>query len=296
MLADPADFSSLRFPLYASHKMDGIRATIHDGIAYSRSMKPLPNHWLQQRLSMIPGLSGCDGEFIVGPSNAPDVFRQTTSHVMSDGKRDFNLSFHVFDQHDVDGSYLFRLTGLRRLEGTWFGQALPVKVLEQTMLFDMEQLDTFEAEALALGYEGVMTRDPGGHYKQGRATAKGQELLKIKRATDMEAVVLSFEELQHNGNARYENEIGRGARSSAKAGKTGLGTLGALNVRGLAGSAYDGIEFSVGGGFDASERVNLWAERDGLAGKIAKIKYFPIGALDRPRHPIFIGWRDPRDL
>ena len=53
MQADPADFGILRFPMFASFKLDGIRATIHNGVAMSRSMKPLPN------LSVLgPGAAG----------------------------------------------------------------------------------------------------------------------------------------------------------------------------------------------------------------------------------------------
>jgi DNA ligase-1 len=30
--------------------------------------------------------------------------------------------------------------------------------------------------------------------------------------------------------------------------------------------------------------------------KLAKFRYFPHGMKDAPRHPVFIGWRDERDL
>ena len=297
MLADPADFALLRFPLYASVKIDGIRATIHRGVACSRSMKPLPNAWLQECVARLPSLEGCDGEFLVGPPTAADVFRQTTSHVMSDSKRDYPLHFEVFDLHDHGGAYAERLAALMAMEGHWNEQRiLPVRPLRQRVLIDLDSLDAYEAEALAAGYEGVMTRDPHARYKQGRATANGQELLKIKRAADLEAEVIGYEELLHNGNVGVRNEIGRTARSSSKAGKTGLGSLGALIVRGSPGSGFDGVEFNVGGGFTAADRAFLWERRDRLAGRIAKVKHFPIGAVDRPRHPIFLGWRDPRDL
>jgi DNA ligase-1 len=299
MLADPADFASLRFPLLTSFKIDGIRATIHGGVAMSRSMKPLPNAYLQSWVrQMDRDLDGLDGEFIVGEPTAKDALRVTTSHLMSDSKSGFGFQFYVFDKHDMQGvTYRDRLAYLGRLVGRGIGMGDRVaNLLKQHPVATMADLDAYEAEALALGFEGLMTRDPGGYYKQGRSTANGQELNKVKRAADMEAVVIGFDELEHNGNEGYVNEIGRTARSTAKAGKVGLGVLGALRVRGLPGSAYPGVEFSVGGGFDAAARERLWLNRDLLPGMIAKVKHFPLGAKDKPRHPIWLGWRDQRDL
>ena len=53
-----------------------------------------------------------------------------------------------------------------------------------------------------------------------------------------------------------------------------------------------GAEFRVGTGFTAAVRAELWDIRDELAGRIAKIKSFPVGTKDRPRHPVWLGWRD----
>ena len=35
------DLSSVKYPVYASYKLDGIRAIIYQGVAYSRSLKPI---------------------------------------------------------------------------------------------------------------------------------------------------------------------------------------------------------------------------------------------------------------
>jgi DNA ligase-1 len=75
-----------------------------------------------------------------------------------------------------------------------------------------------------------------------------------------------------------------------------LKALGALTVIGAPGSPFEGEEFNVGGGFDAKERIDLWLVRETLIGRIVKVKHFPIGAADKPRHPIFLGWRDARDM
>ena len=41
------DLSQVKFPILASSKLDGIRCTIFGGVAYSRSLKPIPNKFVQ---------------------------------------------------------------------------------------------------------------------------------------------------------------------------------------------------------------------------------------------------------
>src|ERR1019366_5223919 len=97
-------------------------------------------------------------------------------------------------------------------------------------------------------------------------------LLKLKRYDDCEAVVTGMEELMHNDNEAFTNELGRTARSSAKDGKRGAGVLGKLNLKGLNGD-YAGVEFDCGTGFDAEQRKDFWIPGGGnLIGVIAKIK------------------------
>ena len=43
MLASPMELEHVRWPMYASVKLDGIRAVVRDGKLLSRSLKPIPN-------------------------------------------------------------------------------------------------------------------------------------------------------------------------------------------------------------------------------------------------------------
>ena len=292
MLANPPDFSTLRFPLLASYKLDGIRATIHDGVAMSRSMKPIPNKFIQGWVAAnAERLNGSDGEFIVGEPNIPTTFRTTTSFVMSDDKRNFSFAYYIFDNFVNKFSYMHR-----NLEMLKADSVSRVKIHSSMVMKNQSELDLYEIKALSEGYEGVMTRDPYSLYKQGRSTAKGQELLKIKRSVDAEACIVSFEERMHNGNEAFTNELGRTARSSHQDNKVGMGTLGSIKVIGLTGSEFSGVEFSIGTGLDDSQRAELWSQRHSLFGKIVKYKYCPIGVKDKPRHPVFLGIRDIRDM
>lgn len=292
--ASVEDVKALRLPLFGSPKLDGIRAMVRDGVLVSRNMKPIPN----LRTQAIFGkrmLEGLDGELIVGPVGAPDVFRATTSGVMSvDGEPD--VWFHVFDcMKEPELPFHKRLTMARNIV-TGCGRAV---VVDQSPIVDLEGLDEFEGRCLELGYEGVMLRHPESPYKFGRGTLKAHDLMKLKRFADAEAKVVGVYEQQHNTNEAKRDALGRIERSSHKAGKVGKGVLGGLTVVGINGP-YKGKGFNIGTGFDDAQRAALWREAgpsgDLLNGTIVKYKYFPSGSKDAPRFPVFLGWRAKGDM
>lgn len=94
--------------MYMSEKLDGIRCVVFDGVGYSRSLKPIPNTFIQAYFKRHADFfEGMDGELIVGNKNAPDVFNQSTSGVMRhDGEPDF--TFWVFDKYHPTETWLSR--------------------------------------------------------------------------------------------------------------------------------------------------------------------------------------------
>lgn len=284
MLASDADLSIMRFPVIASPKLDGIRAIVIDGVVMSRSLKPIPNKYVQ---SLFANCEYFDGELIVGEPTSETVYRDTVSHVMAHDKTDFAVSFYVFDHiAELDTPYTERS---KKLKAVSKSRTSRVKLHESKIINDGAELVAYETECLAAGYEGLILRDPNSKYKRGRGTSKEQIILKLKRFVDDEAVVIGFEERMHNGNEATTNELGRTARSSHKANMVPMGTLGALQVE------FNGIKFNIGTGFDDAQRAEIWADKSKYLNQLAKFKHFPIGTKDAPRHPVFIGWRDRRD-
>ena len=94
LLAVQADLDNLDYTdLLLSPKLDGIRAIVIDGVVLSRSLKPIPNLYIQ---SLFKHLEFYDGELIVGSPTAPDVYRTSNSGCMSvNGMPD--VTFYVFD-------------------------------------------------------------------------------------------------------------------------------------------------------------------------------------------------------
>jgi DNA ligase-1 len=290
MLAGKFDAEKLRFPALASPKLDGVRATVRDGQMRSRSLKPLGNVFTQQLYSM-PMFSGLDGELILGDPTAKDVYRKTNQAIATNTGTP-KLTWFVFDSWLHPGTFAERL---RHISAVWnadnedavFHRIVPLK---HVVLNDAEDLARFEAMCVDCGYEGIMLRDPEGQYKYGRSSTNEGGLLKVKRFEDAEAIVVGVEEEMHNGNEAETNELGRTKRSSAKAGKVGKGTMGALVVRGV-GGAFDGVEFNIGTGFDAADRAREWP-----IGEMVKFKYFAVGVKDKPRHPVYLGSRMAKDV
>lgn len=285
MLASTAS-EVIRLPALLSPKYDGIRCLIIDGVACGRSLKPIPNKYIQQLFGRTE-FNGLDGELVVGNPTARDVFQTTSSGVMSiEGEPD--VRFHVFDDFIETGGFSRRLkTARRRIRKQEFMQE--VHHHDVRMIRDMFKL---ESDYISMGYEGVMLRDPDGPYKHGRSTVKEGWLLKVKRFEDGEAKITGFKELMHNANEAKRNELGQLERSSHKAGKVGLNMLGALIVTDL----KTGVEFDIGTGFTDAQRKTIWDERSSLTGKVVKYKSQPSGVKDKPRFPVFLGFRHNIDM
>lgn len=283
-------------PCLVSPKLDGIRVVIHPELGpVTRKLKPVPNAKVREYLNR-PELVGLDGEVIWGPANAPDVMRRTTTGTMTKDGPDLHengaFTFYVFDDfRRPDQSFEIRferarqrIESLRKEDPTRY---FLVQTVDHTCVEQLSELIDIESAFVASGYEGMMVRGLHGRYKYGRATNNEGILYKVKRFEDAEAIIVDFEELQHNHNEAQRDNLGRTKRSSAAEGKVAGDTLGALVCR------AEGFEetFNVGSGFDAATKDDIWRRRDELRGATITFKYMPHGVKDRPRHAVFKGFR-----
>lgn len=291
MKASEADLATLRYPVIASPKLDGLRGVVVDGQLRTNSLKAFPNAYAQKYLSR-PEFEGMDGELIVGPANAPDVYRQSNSGLMRiTGEPDF--TFYAFDIWNMpEAPYKQRLDVL--VERLVILRTTQHRVqLHSFWTIDNEaELLAYEDRLLNEGYEGVMLRDPASLYKFGRSSTKQGIILKLKRFVDSEAEVIGFDEQMHNGNEAVKNELGRTKRSTAAEGLTAKGTLGALIVK----DVKTGVEFKIGTGINDADRQEIWDNRPAFLGTFRKYKSFPIGVKDAPRHPVDLGARSALDM
>jgi len=281
------DLGSVKFPVYVSAKLDGIRSLVLDGQLVSRTLKPIPNRAIRELLSR-PEFSNLDGELIIGNPTDDTVFNRTSSQVMTTEGGSEGMKFYVFD-YIADKPYYVRLEMLRGICAKYPEHLVAV---EQTHCSDTEFLEDLESRIVGLGFEGVMLRDYRGLYKFGRSTLKEQTLLKFKRFETSEAYVLGFEELMHNDNEATKDALGHTKRSSHQENQVPADTLGAL----LVVDAKTGIEFKIGTGFTADDRKKIWNEQNYYEGGVVSYQHFPVGVVDKPRFPSFRGFRNKIDM
>lgn len=283
------ELRKLQYPMMLSPKIDGIRALVVGGRLLSRSMKPIPNEWTQALFGR-PELEGMDGELVVGNPWDKNLMQQTTSGVMSRAGVP-NVSYAVFDKWNSAKPFRERINDVHMYTMT-IDPSAKVSAVPHYDIYNYEDLRELEDRCLLKGYEGVMLRKPDGPYKQNRSTLRESILIKVKRFTDAEATIIGYEPLYRNLNAATQDERGYTKRSSHQDNQQPDELLGSLAVRSSAG-----VDFSIGSGFSESQRRELWQRRDHLIGQSVKYKCFETtGVLDKPRFPIFLGFRDSIDL
>lgn len=301
MLAAPTtelELQQLPYPMLGSPKIDGVRMLVGERngapVCLSRKLEVIPNLYVQT-LFARPEFVGLDGELVVGPANAKNVWNVTQSGV-SKAEGQPLVKFYVFDKSDMNEPYVKRAYAAMQIVQAYQQSTLmdTIQWVPQVQVPDYHGLRIFEEYNLNQGFEGLILRKPNSPYKHGRSTVKQGWMVKVKRFADDEAEVIGTVEQQTNLNAAETNELGYTKRSHSKAGKEAAGVLGTLVVKGTTGQ-FAGVEFEIGTGFTAEQRANLWAGREYLPGKLVTYKHFPIGALDRPRHPVFKGFRHTID-
>lgn len=292
----------LQYPVMVSPKIDGIRCHVENSpveslpVVLSRRNKAIPNLHIRSFLAN-PKFLAMDGELVVGPPNSDTCYNLSQSGIMSQGGHP-DFKFLVFDYTGAmhNGFYeRYQLLNLifKRIAPHW-----PVKLVHQRFVYNVDELLKYEAMMVSKGWEGIMIRSVDGIYKEGRSTLREGILIKLKRFIDGEAEILGAYEQETNLNEAVINEVGRSKRSSHSENKICNGHLGGLHVRDLS----SGIAFDVGtfSGFTKVQRRLMWdgfcADPSLLLGKTVKYKHFPIGAKDKPRHPILKGFRDPIDF
>lgn len=290
---DDANIHLLRFPLLASPKLDGIRVLVVDGVAVTRSLKPVKNRYVQKLLGR-PQLNGFDGEVVAGDGLDPLTFRNTTTAVMAE-HGEVPFTYFVFDKFDEIGEFQFRLDTVGKIINNDLDFDY-LRQLKHKKIDNFQELVVYEERILAEGFEGVMLRKFDGPYKNGRSTFNEHTLLKLKRGQiqNGDAEVIGFQERMSNNNEATTNILGYTERSSHKENRAGRADLGAFLVR----DVDTGFEFKIGigVGLDDALRKLVWDNQAAYLGKVVRYEWFKYGGYDKPRFPKFVTFRDKEDM
>lgn len=294
LAAGGADLEKLRYPIYATPKVDGVRCINKGGEMFSRTLKKFPSLWINEMAGKAREmgylLNGLDGELIVSTNGVfnsgadrdetgSTLPNRTTSALMTHGSME-GLRWYLFDtQEEPHQTYEHRYLRLMSMQLPYW-----VYVLNAHRCMGPDDVLYYERHyVLERGYEGLVLRDPHAPYKFGRSTLREQGLVRYTTWETSEAEILDLEEEMENRNELLVNEQGFNKRSSHQENKVPKGRMGSLLVRDL----KTGVEFNIGTGFDHALRQEMWDKRSEMVGRIVTYRFKPAGAKDKPRFPAF---------
>jgi len=232
---------------WISEKLDGVRA-YWDG---KRFVSRLGNvyHAPDYFTAGLPD-HPLDGELWIGRGR----FQETVSAVRrkKGGENWKRVRYLVFDIPSLTGAFFEKRDN--KIEAVVAAAPYAERV-EQTVCLGIAHLRAELARVEAEGGEGLMLREPGSLYVEGRSTT----LLKVKSFIDSEAVVIGHTK----GKGRHK------------------GRCGALEVR-----LTDGTEFKVGTGLSDAQRQD-----PPKIGAVVCFRYQELTKAGVPRFPSFVGVR-----
>lgn len=287
----------LRYPLLASAKLDGNRCLIRPDGLFTRNMKPQPSAHLHERLAPMIDACAITGISLDGELWSPDMpFNELQSFIRAKDKPlPESIQFYCFDAiiwgYAHSDEFHERLRTARDMAECFPGIA---RYVEHARVNEPDDVRSLYASMMEMGYEGLILRDPCGHYKYGRATVNEALMFKAKPFETLDAQVIGWEEMlqMREGVERERNELGRMKRTTkAEDREGGTGIMGALIVR-----DEQGREFSAGWGrgWTQERRRQLWADREKITGKWVEIRYFAHGEKDFPRMPQILRFREEK--
>ena len=292
-LADNYDPSNIQLPTFAQPKIDGVRGLNLDGKLVGRSLKAFKNKALTAKFSK-PKYQGLDGELAFGEETSGSLCRDTTSAVNTIAGPADGFVWHVFDyvtEETVGLPYRSRYELLRkRVEE--LGEDF-IKLVPYVRLNTAAEVEAYDEKNLAAGYEGTILRNPNSLYKEGRPGKKEQQLMRIKRFSDSEALVLAVVEGRTNLNEAVINELGRSERSSHAENQVPNGLVGSLTCKDL----ESGMTITVSPGeMDHIERKFYFDNQKEIVSKTITYKSFKQGVKTLPRFPTFKNIRSAEDM
>ncbi|PLY05590.1 MAG: DNA ligase [Arcobacter sp.] len=230
-----------------SEKLDGIRAYWNGKELLTRKGKKIyaPKYFSKN----FPDFE-LDGELWT----KRDDFENIQSIVMdkTPSKQWKKISYNIFEVPNSKGDFIQRIDKAK----LWF-QNHPnnqIKIIKQIKIKNKEHLNSFLEEIISKNGEGVIVKNPTQTYHTGRSP----HILKVKKAQDMEGVVVGINISE----------------------KTGI-------LKSLVLKLENGVLFNLGTGFTKKQR-----EDPPKIGKVITFKYFGFTKKGKPKFASFLHVRE----
>ena len=301
------DLAGLVYPLFSSEKLDGVRATLEDGVLYSRKGIALPEA-CQERFA--PLLAKVDHKHIIDCEiySHEATFQEITSAIH--GTKDIPIQLHVIDHVFKDEWYgkshtIFadRLTNLGNFVSEYDPQRKFIQPVRQTICLTekdvMDCLDGVLGAAEHYGYtaEGLMLRGLRQLYKHGRSTLKQKDFLKLKLWDTIDGIITGFKPKsvlteEAKSTITDTDAYGHAKRGHRIGDREYVDEIGSIEITANIGARR--VCFYAVFAKNSPDREKItWANRESYFGKWCEIEFLPAGMKEEglPRHPRIIRLR-----
>jgi DNA ligase-1 len=295
------DDPRIRYPMLGSVKFDGTRCVCVDGELLTRNMKPQKNKNLYRHLAPMVAASkrlGLVFDMELYDHTLSCHGDHTSILAAHDKPIPESMIAHYFDCIPIEdwrrgsGGHPFS----ERIARAWdvaFGEPWIQPVAHRPIKHEQDARFTF-ADAVGLGYEGIMLRCPNGLYKHGRATIKESNILKFKAFETMDGEIIEVMQRRKmkDGLDRTLTPTGHMERIHTKDSFDLDEMVGAFKVRFEDGTVS---EANYGRGFDHETRRKHWEERVSLVGRCVEVRHLPHGAKDGVRIGTLVRFRPDKE-
>jgi len=300
------NLDEINYPILASYKLDGIRCIFKNGEMLSRSLKQIQNKQLQKKFQPLKDYSKEFNVILDGEIYAHRMtFQEITRYVMTqdfEDKKSIKKFGEILEIPEVLKFYMFDCIANENYNNQFINRNKNVTVISicrndliipviQTSLNSKSDIENFFEDALKDGYEGLILKDPNGHYKCGRGTLKEGLVYKIKNFRTFDSKIKDvIQATVVNPSAEKEiTELGYSKTSKKKDDRILINKAAAFLVE------YKGNDLKVVIALTDKEKEEIWDNKENYINKIIEYKGMLEGALNVPRHPVFVRYRNDKD-
>lgn len=279
---------------FLQYKVDGIRAVTHENEFKSRSMKLHANKLIKPYFQALLDFSERTGIIVDGEFDSESTtFNDLSGIIRSHGHTlPEDLQFKVFDCFIPDYPDMSSIERHAVIRAHLMAEDIPGVVMIENLPWPKDFEEAFD-DALEAGYEGLMVKKKFAKYKFGRATFKQATIFKMKPYMTFDTIVLGIQQATKVDPkaAKKINELGRSETSKKKGDRIPIESASAIFTE-LEGEP---VKVSVAS-MDHDLRAKLWENRKEREGKCFEWKGMVVGSKDVPRHPMFVRWREDKDV
>lgn len=286
---------SIRWPMLASRKMDGMRLLCWGGQLLTRTLKPQPNKALAERLKPLTDKCLKEGIVLDGEIYSHHHAFDVHQSVIRSENQDLPSQMHylVFDGMPLEEwgccprSFEERQSFLHEvLPSLGESSSCPWGIVDQFEVYDSSDAQQWMDQWIQSGYEGLMLRSPSSSYKHGRATVREGTFFKFKQSATGEARIVDILErrqmIDGASGSRGLTPGGKLERVHKKDMFIGSGKIGAVML--LSPEWPGRFKATFARGHKPEETWGLtWENRLRFLGRLAKFKYQPQGVKNVPR-------------